>query len=202
MPDTSTATLLFATPVILDRLEQPDIDAALERVILQRRDSDAIPGGGASRSWHSDNGLFGWGGKAAVLLLAHVLEVANRHTVIRGDRPDADYEWRAEAWVNVSEPGVPTSARLHPDSYWTAIYCLRMDAGTGGGLILADPRSPAMEKNAHLWFADGGIQREASIATPAGTLILIPSWLRHSIAPWEGDGLRIWIAMNLSVQIS
>jgi hypothetical protein len=29
-------------------------------------------------------------------------------------------------------------------------------------------------------------------------LILFPSWLTHSVAPWHGEGLRISIAINLS----
>ena len=200
MQDTSSASLLFATPVIADRLEDPALDAALEQAILARRDADSGHGALRPRSWRSDNGFLSWGGEAAARLVAHALEIANARTIIKEDRLEADYHWGAQAWANVAEPGAGSAAELYPDSYWSAIYCVRADAGTGGELVLHDPRSPMMEMNApHLWYADGGIQREALIAIPAGALILFPSWLRRAVRPWEGEGLRIWIAMNLSV---
>ena len=203
MPTSSNTNLLFATPVILDRVEQPDLDVALEQAILARRNGDGSSTGLHEGSWQSDNGFLGWGGDAASRLLAHVLEVANAHTIVKGDRPDADYEWSALGWANVNEPGAGSPSRLNPESFWSAIYCVRVDPGTGGELALLDPRSPAMEMSApHLWFANAGIQREASIAVPAGTLVLFPSWLRHAVTPWQGEGLRIWVGMNLSVKMS
>ena len=38
----------------------------------------------------------------------------------------------------------------------------------------------------------------ARIKPEPGQIVLFPSWLAHSVDPWEGDGERISIALNLT----
>jgi len=192
---------LFATPVMVTRFGDDALIAELERAILKRRDED----GGIQRSnlggWHSDGELFAWGGAPARSLLARIFEMADQQTVLKAEQPGQAFEWAAQGWANVNQPGASNAAHSHPGCFWSAVYYIRVDPGTGGELILHDPRSPALEMYApSLWFKESGVQREGTIKPHPGLLILFPAWLIHSVRPWFGDGLRISIAINLRVK--
>ena len=190
---------LFATPIILDRLDPTELpDAALEAAILERR--RAHPGMRRSNlgGWHSDLDLIQWGGDPARRLAARIVALADAETVDRsheGARP----QWQVEGWANVSEAGGSNAPHVHPGCFWSAVYYLRVDAGEGGELLLFDPRMPGMAMHApDLRFRHAGGEQVARHAPFAGSLIIFPSWLTHSVTPWQGAGLRISVAINLS----
>ncbi len=193
---------LFATPVVLDSIQDPALIEALEGAILKRRSEDPGIVRSNAGGWHSDDALFDWGGEPARRLLNRIFKLASAQTRMKADRADATFDWVAEGWANVNGPGASNSAHAHPGCFWSAVFYVRVDPGTGGELLLQDPRSPAMEMYApSLWFANAGVQREGTIKPVTGTLVLFPSWLVHSVTPWFGDGLRISIAVNLGVKI-
>lgn len=149
---------LFSTPVVVDNLMELGLNDALETAILERRAADP----GINRSnlgeWHSDLELFRWGGEPARRLLARVFELARAETVMKASSPGESFEWMADGWANVNGPGASNTAHAHPGCFWSAVYYVRVDPGTGGELILFDPRSPAMEMYApYLWFANAGV---------------------------------------------
>lgn len=197
----SSVDHLFPTPLVVDRLEDPGLNAALEAAILERRRADP----GLSRSnlggWHSDDAFLEWGGEPARRLAARIFHLAHAETLLR-TREQVTLQWTAQGWANVNEPGASNAAHAHPGCFWSAVYYVRIDEGTGGELILHDPRSPAMEMYSPLlWFSNGGIQREGSIRPQPGMLVMFPSWLLHSVKPWYGEGLRISIAINLRAEL-
>jgi hypothetical protein len=49
-----------------------------------------------------------------------------------------------------------------------------------------------------LRFKIPGGEREVRIKPEPGRLIVFPAWLAHEVDAWQGDGLRISIAINLS----
>jgi len=191
--------LLFATPVLVEEVREPDLAKELEEVILARRAEHP----GLQRSnvggWHSDDGFLQWGGEPARRLLDKVFELANSATVAKG--ADTAFKWFAQGWANVIEAGASNAPHVHPGCFWSAVFYVRVDRGTGGELILRDPRSPTMEMHApSLWFANAGVQREGSIKPAEGMLVLFPSWINHWVTPWHGNGLRISVAINLSAK--
>jgi uncharacterized protein (TIGR02466 family) len=194
---------LFATPVIFSRMGDPQLITELERAILKRREETP----GITRSnlggWHSDDGLFAWGGEAARRLVSRIFELASEHTELKAKEPGVSFEWQAEGWANINEAGAINVAHAHPGCFWSAVFYVRVDQGNGGELVLHDPRSPAMEMYApSLWFRGAGVQREGIITPYPGLLILFPSWLMHTVRPCFGDGLRISIAVNLRAKFS
>ncbi|HLL32095.1 MAG TPA: TIGR02466 family protein [Allosphingosinicella sp.] len=192
--------LLFATPVLVGRLGDSErINAALEAAILERRKSHP----GIERSnvggWHSAPDLLHWGGDPLREVAAQIVELAdaNTHDMMAG--PGQRRGWVLEAWANVSERGGANQLHAHPGCFWSAVYYVRVDPGGGGELILHDPRVPAMHMHAPmLRFRHAGAEAMVHTTPQAGMLVLFPSWLNHSVAPYLGDGLRISIALNLS----
>jgi uncharacterized protein (TIGR02466 family) len=187
---------LFATPVIIDELDgAAGLNAELETAILERMKSD--PGIRLSNQggWQSRHDLPAWAGAAGNRVLDHALALATNAT--EADQGVA-FRWAVDAWANVSAAGASNRAHVHGGSFWSAVYYVSVGDGTGGGLVLHDPRMPALRMHApSLRFKDGGSEVFASILPKAGLMVLFPAWLAHSVEPWEGSGSRISIAMNI-----
>jgi uncharacterized protein (TIGR02466 family) len=194
--------LLFSTPVLVDRLpETAEINPRLERAILDRREQ----GPGIKRTnrggWHSDLDLLRWAGEFVRPAIARMVALADAATVDTQARSGERRGWLLEAWANVNPPGASNVPHSHGGTYWSAVYYVRVDPGTGGELVLHDPRMPALDMHAPaLRFRDAGGEQVVRLKPEAGMIVLFPAWLLHSVAPWEGEGLRISIAVNMSAQ--
>ncbi|MDB5699146.1 MAG: hypothetical protein JWN69_1950 [Alphaproteobacteria bacterium] len=189
---------IFSTPLLVDRIDDPIFNLALEKAILARQSQDP----GVKRSnvggWHSDLQLLEWGGDPARRLFDHVIALANKNTVHRSGG-DVATDWRVEGWANVSQNGAANSMHVHGGCYWSAVYYVRIDEGKGGQLVFYDPRMPTLAMHApHLRFRNSNGEREVRVGPVPGLLIIFPSWLSHAVDPWYGEGFRISIAINLT----
>lgn len=191
---------VFATPVIVRHLPDAErINGALEPAILAQKAKHP----GIRRSnvggWHSETDFFRWGGEASHELARAVILLADANTTDLRAASEGRRGWTLEAWANVNEAGASNAPHNHGGCYWSAVYYVRVNEGEGGELVLHDPRLPALDMHApHLRFRHGGAEQMVKTKPRAGMLILFPSWLTHSVAPWEGPGLRISVAINLS----
>jgi uncharacterized protein (TIGR02466 family) len=193
---------IFATPLLVGKIADPSIRDGLEEIILARRAEDpGIRRSNIAGGWHSDLQLMQWGGDPARKLLDHVIALVNRNTtaISAPGRGAQNMSWMVEAWANVNENGGANARHVHGGCFWSAVYYVRKDEGTGGELVLFDPRMPTLAMHApHLRFRNTGGEREVRLKPEAGLLIVFPSWLAHSVEPWHGEGLRISIAINLT----
>ncbi|HJQ17898.1 MAG TPA: 2OG-Fe(II) oxygenase family protein [Allosphingosinicella sp.] len=191
---------LFATPLLVDKIDDPQFIAALEEIILKRRAEDpGIMRSNTGGGWHSDVRLVQWGGAPATRLIEHVVGLVNSATTESGVKEGAPLRWAIDAWANVNEKGGANARHIHGGCYWSAVYYVRVDEGSGGQLCLYDPRMPMLAMHApRLRFKVPGGEREVRIKPMSGRLIVFPAWLAHEVEPSTGDGLRISIAINLS----
>lgn len=196
MTATAKTLRLFATPVIVDELEDPaELNAELETAILARMASD--PGLRLSNQggWQSTHDLLAWAGEAGQRIIRHAAALATANT---SAAHGSGMRWAVDAWANVSTTGASNRAHVHGGSFWSAVYYVQVGEGKGGALVLHDPRMPALRMHApSLRFRDCGSEVFASILPKAGLMVLFPAWLSHSVEPWEGSGTRISIAMNI-----
>ena len=198
----------FATPVAVVRL--PDagtLNDALRAIILAREDAAPSTDHSNRGGWQSDWDLPDWGGAAGKALFASATDLANRLTCDRAGKP-AKVAWRLNAWANVNRRDHGNEFHLHPGSFWSGVYYvddggIAEDPDLGGELEIQDPRGAAAVMYAPMLAPNvpGGLSTGVSelIRPEAGTMILFPAWISHSVRPYRGDGVRISIAFNLSV---
>jgi len=186
----------FATPVVTDQLDDAaSLNEALAASILAQRDADAGLKLSNRGGWHSRRDFPTWAGEAGQRLMKHALQLANAFVV---PRKGAQVEWAVDAWANASERGNLNAPHVHSGTYWSVVYYVQVGDGEGGELILHDPRMPGLRMHApHLRFKDNGPEGRIKIQPRAGEMILFPAWLWHSVEPWDGEGTRISVAMNI-----
>lgn len=187
---------LFVTPLIVDEVDgAAELNAALEAVIRSRRSDH--PGLALSNrgGWQSTHDFAAWSGAEGQAVVARALELASAHAQRSDGRPS---RWTVEAWANVSGPGAFNMPHVHGGTYWAAVYYVRVGTGEGGQLVLHDPRMPGLRMHAPgMRFRNLGPELRAEVKPREGLLVLFPGWLSHSVEPWQGDGERISIAMNI-----
>ncbi len=202
---------LFATPVAAIMLpDHKERNAALEKVILSRRETH--PGVEASNNggWHSTRDFAEWGGPHGRLLLATASSAVTQLTRDRNGHPVRP-KWIVEAWANVNQAHSSNACHYHPGSFWSASYyvsdggCLA-DPEIGGEFEMMDPRGPAPMMHAPMlkFAGEGGLSAGSAetIQPRPGLLFIFPSFLLHAVRPYRGDALRISVAMNFGVDPS
>ena len=199
---------LFATPVAAVEVPRADeVNAALESLILQRREERPSVQASNAGGWHSDRDILEWGAPWAGRIIELAKGMAGQMTADRAGQlvqPD----WSVRAWANVNTAGHANVAHYHGGAFWSGTYYVAdggcaTDHNLGGEFEMLDPRGPGPGMVApHLKFAgeDGASVGGAEIIRPKpGLLFLFPSWLMHQVRPYRGTGTRISIAFNLSL---
>ena len=202
---------IFETPLIFAEIPgAAELNQAIAPVIAERRKAD--PQGVAISNllgWHSDTEMLEWGGEPAHRLMDEVIAIANRYCEDTGAKGRRRFMWVPEMWANISAKGAANQLHSHPGSFWSAVYYVddgyggSMDRSLGGELEIEDPRTPMINMEApDLRFRPASNAPPPELVTlirPAsGRLLMFPSWLRHAVKPYFGNGTRVSIAMNLT----
>ncbi len=199
---------LFATPLAQGQLANAAVlNKELRRIILAHEKTSPGHRVSIAGGWQSELDFPRWAGSVGEELLNTMLGAVRSLTRTRGGLNYAP-SWRVFAWANAIRKGHFNHPHIHPGNFWSAVYYVD-DGGPGAPQMLGgeiefyDPRgaAPAMY-NPYVAFAtpDGEAGGASVKVVPqAGTFLIFPSFLRHSVAPYHGDAVRISIAMNFAL---
>ena len=192
----------FPTPVIIDELEgAEDLNRELEPAIVDQRQRDSGLKLSNRGGWQSKRDFPQWGGDAGKRIIEHAVRLATENTGYAPNRSAPN--WSVDVWANINESGGFNMPHIHGGTYWSAVYYVRAGEGEGGQLVLHDPRMPALRMHAPgLRFKDAGPDVRTTIEPKSGLMVLFPAWLLHSVEPWQGDGHRISVAMNIRASMA
>jgi len=199
---------LFATPVITAEVPNAaGLNTALKEIVLERERTTPTTAHSNLGGWQSSWDFAEWGGPQGRSLIEAVKGLADRLTTDRKGQP-TKVPWKVNSWANINRAGHGNVNHIHPGAYWSASYYVD-DGGTfadialGGEFEIHDPRgaAPAMYAPLLGFATPGGLSGGASefVRPKPGLLILFPSWLAHGVRPYKGNGVRISIAVNLSI---
>lgn len=195
----------FATPITAFHWPESEaLNAELGRAVLAREAEAA--GKGVVRSniggWHSGHDLLDWGGGAIDTLHKRMLRMAADLTAatLRGPK-ELRMNFLVEAWANVSRRGQYHRVHDHATSHWSGVYYVSTgqpdpDVPHNGQLEFIDPRGSV----GMLPPPQGSFESRNAVDAEPGLMVMFPSWLRHQVHPFSGEGERISIAFNVRLR--
>lgn len=198
-------SMIFATPLVVH--DWPESDAFnrefAELVLtkekkLARKDVVRSNAGG----WQSPGNLMQWPEPCIETFRQRIEKLTFNllHVLLRGDSSNRSFKLLIDAWANINRSGDYNVAHTHPNCMWSGCYYVtpgNPDPNvTWNGLIeLFDPREAANYVQVNNTILDA----RTLIENVPGRMLFWPSWVRHMVHPYVGDGERISVAFNVNV---
>ena len=194
----------FYTPLLRVRIPGAEkFNPALRDSILKREVRDESLERSNAGGWHSRDDFFRWTDPGAQELAKAVQNymMGMISFVSRAERFKSKVEFTG--WANVNRSGDYNHLHNHPEHHWSGVYYV--DAGAfenerhkyAGYLIVEDPRGSAANMYRHPGKCEWGVPLR--FKPEDGVLILFPSWVNHSVAPFQSDTVRISVAVNAKI---
>jgi len=207
VPISPELSLTFGTPLsIRGVVNAPALNQGLEQAILDR-----FQNGRGNRisnigGWQSLPDLLDWPEPVIASLKDEVdrgiQKICAMPSMLEGRPagPQKRVAYTAYGWANVNRDGHYNTLHMHPGSDWSVVYYVA--AGTpspetpmNGRIELRDPR-PAAQFARMPGFTSG---QPMLIKPQAGKMIIFPAWIEHWVHPFHGEGNRISVAVNVSL---
>lgn len=141
------------------------------------------------------------GHPALVTLKAHIIKAIQDYATMLFEqecmRAPNQVDFMLWGWGVCLAQGNSQELHVHPSAHISGVYYVAAPAGamdekcTDGKIRFYDPRPRA---NMNQLFTQ--ITRHSEMPSP-GDVLLFPSWLEHSVAPFQGEGERVCIAFNV-----
>jgi uncharacterized protein (TIGR02466 family) len=207
VPISSELSLTFGTPLSMRPVSNAvALNEALEQAILNR-----FQDGRGNRisnigGWQSQPDLLEWPEPAIAQFASEVdrgVQSISTIPALLDGRPAYAQKrvgYTAYGWANVNQSGHYNTLHMHPGSDWSVVYyvstgTVSADTPMNGRIELRDPR-PAASFARMPGFTSG---QPMMIKPQAGMMIVFPAWIEHWVHPFIGDGNRISIAVNVTL---
>ena len=120
--------------------------------------------------------------------------------LVRKDGRNRQFRLLMDGWANVCRRGDYNVVHSHPNAMFSLVYYVAAGVPDpavpySGLLELIDPRESAN----YIQIQDTVLDARTFIDCTPGRMVLFPSWVRHMVHPFTGDGTRISIACNVNV---
>jgi uncharacterized protein (TIGR02466 family) len=191
----------FPTPIFKHRWPEADrINPALRRTVLDRRRTTPSSRRSNVGGWQSSHDLMTWGTPEIQQLGQWVQEafgaVMEREIGTRA----FDCRLAVTAWANVNVDGNYNRHHTHANNHWSGVYYVDLgepdlSVSPNGAIEFLDPRGA----NGVYDLPGVNTLTTWTIQPEAGMMLFFPSWIRHGVLPFHGQGERISIAFNLRV---
>ncbi|HEY4265550.1 MAG TPA: TIGR02466 family protein [Micropepsaceae bacterium] len=198
-------SLVFATPLSLRTVPNAaTLNAGLERAILSRRQTYGGNRISNIGGWQSLPDLLDWPEPEVKQLAAEIDRTVQQMWTLpaalerRPRESQTRAVYRAYGWANVNEPGHYNMIHMHPGNHFSAVYYVATgkpapDHEMNGRLELRDPRPAATYCR-----MPGSTSESLLIRPQPGMMVVFPAWIEHWVHPFQGDGQRISIAVNIT----
>jgi len=190
-------------PVPLFRYRWPDSEPLNEslRAAIFAREQES-PGQVRSNvgGWQSTEDFQKWTGAAGQTLLSRIGEMVNQATslLLLPQSNVPAFRWKMAIWANVNRARQFNQMHFHPGSTWSGTYYV--DSGdapppgntSAGCISFMNPNLAAS-----MSFFTSILPQTLVVPPEAGLMILFPSYLPHTVYPYEGERPRISVAFNV-----
>lgn len=204
---TPELALMFGTPILFRTLANAAaLNAGLERAILSRAETGIGSRISNIGGWQSLHDFLDWPEPEIAQLKIEmdrgIQNISAMPMLVQGRVPATvdRVNYSAYGWANVNQHGHYNVPHVHTASDWSVVYYVSPghpspDTPTNGRFELRDPRPLAIFTRTPGFTSGQSVQ----IKPHAGLMLIFPSWIEHWVHPFHGEGNRISIAVNVSL---
>jgi uncharacterized protein (TIGR02466 family) len=184
--------LYFATPVYVQDIGTPELNAHLEQNIVNWANTDKGVVRTNMNGWHSQTNMQE---KPEYKALVDLLFSAQAH-IYKEELLDNEPHL-GNMWANINPPGGFNRPHTHPNSLWSGVYYVKAPKNSGHlkiedpkpSSLISRPRRKEGQLQTYLW-------NEVHFEPVAGRLIMFPAWLNHCVDPNQSNDIRISVSFN------
>jgi len=99
-------------------------------------------------------------------------------------------------WANVNAPGAAHRMHSHPNNFLSGVYYVQVPQGANT-VNFHDPRPQAAVLRPPVTELGAQNTDQVVVRVAAGTLLLFPAWLAHSVDPNASGETRVSVSFNL-----
>ena len=163
-----------------------------------RKDAHGVNVSNKGDSWHSPDGLMsrrepGFSSISKMFPIA-----ASTYAQQIGAEIDiSNYEFEANAWVNINKKGGFNSIHTHGRFHISGVYYVKQPAVKSGQSGMIEFVNSRFDHHIYQELNANAFAPKVSMRPKAGEMIVFPSTLLHSVYPNDTEEERITIAWNL-----
>jgi uncharacterized protein (TIGR02466 family) len=199
-------SVIFGTPFSVRRVANAAaINPGIERAVLTRREHEQSNRISNVGGWQSRPDLLDWPEPEIAALTAEidrsVQQIMTLPAILERQPPSANrVNFTAYGWANYNEPGDYNLVHMHPGHDWSVVYYVATgkphpETSTNGRLELRDPVLAAQFARTP-GFRSG---QPLLLRPEPGMMVVFPSWIEHGVHPFQGEGHRISLAINVTL---
>lgn len=196
------STLFGSLLVVHDWPDTDEFNRELAGILLNLEKADKGTHRSNAGGWQSTGNLMSVK-EPAIQELKHRIETLVFNlidNIIRDEGRQRYFRLLIDAWGNINRSGDYNVVHTHPNCMWSGCYYVQKgnpDPGIpqNGYLEILDPREAAN----YIQIPNTILDAREFIENIPGRMLLWPSWMKHMVHPYTGDGDRISIAYNVNV---
>lgn len=198
-------SMLFATPLVVhDWPNSVQHNRDFEALIQAKRRELETQGVQRSNAggWQSPGNIMQWREPPIEIFRQRIEKLVTNllQQLIRDEGRNRSFRLLIDGWANINRRGDYNVAHTHPNCMWSGVYYVTPgkpdpDVPYGGLLELFDPREAAN----YIQVANTVLDAKHFVDNEPGRMLLWPSWVKHMVHPYAGEGERISIAFNVNV---
>ncbi|MDX1480963.1 MAG: TIGR02466 family protein [Woeseiaceae bacterium] len=198
-------SMIFGTPFVSYQWPESDeLNAELAALVLEAEAKDDQGRGIRSNAggWQSRGNIMTWQQPAVQRLKKRIEQLIFNliGELVLKDGRERSFTLLSEGWANVCRPGNYNVVHTHPNAMWSVVYYVsagKPDPSVpySGALELLDPRESAN----YIQIQNTVLDARTFIENKPGRMVVFPSWVKHMVHPFVGEGVRISIAVNVNV---
>ena len=192
----------FATPIGVFRwADSGEVNAELRDAILKSKDSADPAFENVVGGWATPKDFLSWDVPCVRQLGAHIRALLTQivGATTQGPNVPPMSHFGLHAWANILRSGGYHAPHTHPNCYWSGVYYVSVGKADenvrfNGHIELFDPRSAA----GGMLIPGSTLKNQCVVKPEPGLAVLFPSWIKHMVHPFHGEGERISVAFNLT----
>lgn len=196
---------MFGTPFV--SVDWPDVEEMNQQIfdlVMAEEQADDLGRGIRSNAggWQSRGNLL-MRPDPCIVRLKQMMETTIFEllgALVRKDGSERTFTLLFDSWANVCRNGNYNVVHSHPNAMYSIVYYVSSGEPDesipySGMLELLDPR----EATTFIQVPNTILDARMFITNRPGRMVVFPSWVKHMVHPFVGNGVRISIACNVNV---